>query len=32
MAEKTKTNEHGDVIFSEDDAIDIIYNLSLIHI
>ena len=26
MAEKTKTNEHGDVIFSEDDAIDIIYN------
>jgi DNA polymerase III alpha subunit len=26
MAEKTKTNEHGDVIFSEEDAIDLIYN------
>ena len=26
MAEKTKTNDHGDVIFCEDDVIDIIYN------
>jgi DNA polymerase III alpha subunit len=25
MVEKTKTNEHGDVIFSEEDAIDLIY-------
>ena len=25
MAEKTKTNEHGDVIFSEEDAIDLLY-------
>jgi len=25
MAEKTKTNEHGDVIFTEDDAIDLLY-------
>ena len=25
MAEKTKTNDHGDVIFSEDDAIDLLY-------
>tara|TARA_E500000178_G_C16444605_1_gene497440 strand:- start:36 stop:557 length:522 start_codon:yes stop_codon:yes gene_type:complete len=25
MAEKTKINEHGDVIFSEEDAIDLIY-------
>jgi len=25
MAEKTKTNEHGDVIFSEEDAIELIY-------
>ena len=26
MAEKTKINEHGDVIFSEEDAIDLLYN------
>ena len=28
MAAKTKTkiNDHGDVIFSEEDAIDILYN------
>ena len=26
MAEKTKTNEHGDVIFSEDDAIELLYS------
>lgn len=26
MAEKTKTNEHGDVIFSEEDAIDLLYS------
>ena len=26
MAEKTKINDHGDVIFSEDDVIDIIYS------
>jgi len=25
MVEKTKTNEHGDVIFTEDDAIDLLY-------
>ena len=25
MAEKTKTNEHGDVIFSEEDALELIY-------
>jgi len=25
MAAKTKTNEHGDVIFSEEDAIDLLY-------
>ena len=25
MAEKTKINEHGDVIFSEEDAIDLLY-------
>ena len=25
MAVKTKTNEHGDVIFSEEDAIDLLY-------
>ena len=25
MAEKTKTNDHGDVIFSEEDAIELIY-------
>jgi len=25
MAEKTKINDHGDVIFSEEDAIDLIY-------
>ena len=25
MAEKTKTNDHGDVIFSEEDAIDLLY-------
>ena len=25
MEEKTKTNEHGDVIFSEEDAIELIY-------
>ena len=25
MAEKTKTNEHGDVIFSEEDTIDLLY-------
>jgi DNA polymerase III alpha subunit len=25
MVEKTKTNEHGDVIFTEDDVIDLIY-------
>ena len=26
MAEKTKINDHGDVIFSEEDAIDLLYN------
>lgn len=26
MAEKTKINDHGDVIFSEEDAIDLIYS------
>ena len=26
MVEKTKTNEHGDVIFSEDDALELIYS------
>ena len=26
MAAKTKTNDHGDVIFSEEDAIDLLYN------
>jgi DNA polymerase III alpha subunit len=26
MVEKTKTNDHGDVIFSEDDAIELLYN------
>ena len=26
MAAKTKINDHGDVIFSEEDAIDILYN------
>ena len=26
MAEKTKTNNYGDVIFSEEDAIDLLYN------
>jgi len=26
MVEKTKTNDHGDVIFSEEDAIDLLYN------
>jgi DNA polymerase III alpha subunit len=26
MVEKTRTNEHGDVIFSEEDAIDLIYS------
>jgi DNA polymerase III alpha subunit len=26
MAEKTKTNEHGDVIFSEEDAINLLYS------
>jgi len=25
MAEKTKTNDHGDVIFSEEDALELIY-------
>jgi hypothetical protein len=25
MAEKTKINDHGDVIFSEEDAIDLLY-------
>ena len=25
MAEKTKINEHGDVIFSEEDAIELLY-------
>jgi DNA polymerase III alpha subunit len=25
MAEKTKTNEHGDVIFSEEDALELLY-------
>ena len=25
MAEKTKTNDHGDVIFTEQDAIDLLY-------
>ena len=25
MAEKTKINDHGDVIFSEDDVIDLLY-------
>jgi DNA polymerase III alpha subunit len=25
MVEKTKTNEHGDIIFTEDDAIDLLY-------
>ena len=25
MAEKTKINEHGDVIFSEEDVIDLLY-------
>jgi DNA polymerase III alpha subunit len=25
MVEKTKTNDHGDVIFTEDDAIDLLY-------
>ena len=26
MAAKTKINDHGDVIFSEEDAIDLLYN------
>jgi len=26
MAEKTRTNDHGDVIFSEEDVIELIYN------
>tara|TARA_A100001391_G_scaffold179909_1_gene145091 strand:- start:377 stop:898 length:522 start_codon:yes stop_codon:yes gene_type:complete len=26
MAEKTKTNDHGDVIYSEEDAIELIYS------
>ena len=26
MAEKTKTNEYGDVVFSEDDAIELLYS------
>ena len=26
MAEKTKINDHGDVIFSEEDAIELLYN------
>ena len=26
MVEKTKTNEHGDVIFTEDDAIELLYS------
>ena len=26
MAAKTKTNDYGDVIFSEEDAIDLLYN------
>ena len=26
MVEKTKINDHGDVIFSEEDAIDLLYN------
>ena len=25
MAEKTKINDHGDVIYSEEDAIDLLY-------
>ena len=25
MAEKTKINDHGDVIFSEEDVIDLLY-------
>ena len=25
MAEKTKTNEHGDVVFSEEDALELLY-------
>jgi hypothetical protein len=26
MVEKTKTNEHGDVIFSEEDALELLYS------
>ena len=26
MAEKTKANDHGDVVFSEEDAIDVLYS------
>ena len=26
MAEKTKINDHGDVIFSEEDVIDLLYS------
>ena len=26
MAEKTKINDHGDVIYSEEDAIDLLYS------